>query len=506
MRRLEMEKAREILRLEDAGMTQREIAASTGCSLGNVNRVLSRVKAAGIADPLALKSRELGAIIYPAQEAGTDRAEPDLAYIQREMQKKGVTLTLLWEEYKAAHPEGLMLSQFCERYRRYCKQNAVYMRKSYTAGERLLVDWAGQTIHYTDRFGGQVKVMLFVATLPASSYLYVEPCADMGQESWNMAHVNAFEYFGGAPRILVPDNCKTAVIKADKRDPRINASYEELARHYGSAVIPARPYAPRDKGPVENSVKIVEQRIIAKLRERQFHSFEEVEEAVRAENEALNSQPFSKLPGSRKQVFLEVERDALRRLPAGRYEYAEWTDARVAFDYHVQFDDHYYSVPYTFAGKKVLLRATKGTIEVFFDGERITSHVRNHHKHNRYATLDEHMPPHHRAVAEWTPERFKSWGAKTGPRTEAYITHLMATRDHPEQSFKMCAGILRLGESGNKDYLEQVCGEALACNIYSWKYFDRLYRKEETKQAEPVVHENLRGREYYGSTAEAPHA
>jgi transposase len=501
-----MEKAREILRLKDAGMTQREIAGATGCSLGNVNTILVRAREAGIVDHAAMKNKELSRILYPSvKEAGTKREEPDLEWIRRELKRPGVTLTLLWEEYKTAYPNGYMLSQFCDRYRKFCKENDVYLRKSYKAGERMLVDWAGQTLSYTNTSGEIEKLYFFVSDLPASSYLYVEPFRNMGQESWITAHINAFEYYNGVPAITVPDNTKTAVIKAKYYDPELNKTYHDFARHYGTAIIPARANSPRDKGPVENAVLIVERRIIAKLRDRQFHSFAEVWKAVREELEILNTQPFAKLPGNRRDTFRELEQGKLLKLPPSRYEYAEYKLAKVSFDYHVQFDSYFYSVPYTYAGRQVQIRATARIIEVLADGERISCHIRNYEKRSRYTTDPDHMPEKHKAVADWTPERFRSWAAKTGSKTEAYIIALMESREHPEQAFiglksATCAGILRMGEQGSRGHMEQVCEQALAGNIYTYKYFERLFKREKT--GDPIVHANIRGQEYYQELAE----
>ncbi|GHV73188.1 integrase [Spirochaetia bacterium] len=512
MRRVGMEKAREILRLNDAGMTQREIACATGCSLGNVNAILVRAREAGIVDLKTVRNKELSTILYPpVKEAGTKREEPDLNWVRREMQRPGVTLTLLWEEYKTAHPNGYMLSQFCERYRKFCKQNDVYMHKTYKAGERMLVDWAGLTLQYTNTNGEIVKVYYFVAVLPASSYLYVEPFLNMGQESWITAHGNAFEYYGGVPAIIVPDNTKTAVIKAKYYDPELNKTYHDMAQYYGAAIIPTRSRAPRDKAPVENSVLIVERRIIAKLRDRQFHSFPEVWKAVQEELEILNTQPFAKLSGNRRETFRELEQGQLRKLPPSRYEYAEHKLAKVGFDYHVHFDSHYYSVPYTNVGKQVTVRATSRTIEILADGERLAGHLRNYDKYSRYTTDDEHMPEKHKAVADWTPERLRKWAAKTGARTEAYIVWLMEQREHPEQAFKTCAGILRMGGQGTKEHMEQVCEQAMANNIYTYKYFERLFKRSDLsvdgqEKCNPITHENIRGQEYYSLAEEALHA
>jgi hypothetical protein len=272
-----------------------------------------------------------------------------------------------------------------------------------------------------------------------------------------------------------------------------------MARFYGAVIIPTRPRAPRDKGPVENGVQIVERRIIAKLRDRQFLSFAELYQAVREEREVLNTQPFSKIPGNRRHVFLELEKEVLKPLPPSRYEYAEWKTARAGFDYHIQFDQHFYSIPFGYAGKQVEIRAVSGTVEIFLEGERIACHQRSYEKHRRYITCDEHMPEHHKAVSSWSPERFRSWAAKTGKNTEAFIVRLMAQREHPEQAYKTCMGILRLGETVSKPYMETICEKALAQNIYTYKYFELLFKREGKEETPLSSHENIRWSEYYRS-------
>lgn len=495
-----MERAKEILRLYyEMGLSQRDVARGTGCSLGMVNATISRVKEAGISNLQALSSKELGSILYPpGSEAAGSKSEPDLAYIDREMKKKGVTLMLLWEEYREAHQDGLMYTQFCSRYREYRKKNQVYLRKVYKAGERLLVDWAGLTMQYTE---GAVehKVYIFVATLPASSYLYVEAFRDMTIESWIDAHIHAFEYFGGVPHLLVPDNTKTAVTKARYYDPVLNKTYKEMADHYGAVIVPARSRRPTDKAPVETAVQIVERRIIAKWRSRQFFSFQEVQQAVCEGFEELNESPFQKLPGSRRSVFLETEKAELMRLPQRPYEYAQWKKAKVAFDYHVACDKaHFYSVPYHLVGETVDIRRTSRTIEVFFEGNRVAAHVRSYESRKRYTTEAEHMPAKHQAVTDWSPERFVSWAAKTGAQTKAFIAALLEQREHPEQAFKTCAGILRLGQSVSSERMEQVCALALSKNIYTYKMFAQLLKeKTEREDDTPIQHENLRGSRYF---------
>jgi transposase len=495
-----MEKAREILRLSyELGLSQRDVAQGTGCSLGKVSAVLAKVREAGIADPLALRSKELGSLLYPPvkQQEGA-KVEPDLEYIDREMKRKGVTLFLLWEEYKTEHPDGYMYTQFCKRYREYRKKNQVYLRKVYKAGERVLVDWAGLTMHYADGNEKNYQAYLFVATLPASAYLYTEPFRDMKLESWIDAHIRAFEYFEGVPHLIVPDNTKTAVKKAAYYEPELNRTYQDMAGHYGAVIVPARPFRPTDKAPVETGVQIVERRIIAKLRLRQFLSFQELREAVQVELELLNTQAFQKLPGNRRSTFLETEKHELMGLPVSRYECAHWKEARVAFDYHVALDkSHFYSVSYRYVGKQVKIRSTSHTVEVFYEGERIACHVRSYDPHRRYITDPQHMPEHHRAVADWTPERFIAWAGKTGEQTKSSITALLGHWEHPEQAFKTCAGILRLAQTVQPVKMEKACALAMEYQVYSYTPFTRLLAKGAENPPLPIQHENVRGSEYY---------
>ena len=488
-----MEKAKEILRLSlQMGLSQRDVARATECSLGMVNRVLARVKDSGIKDPFGMPAKELGSIIYPPAKE-KNKVEPDFRYIDKEMKKKGVTLGILWEEYKIAQPDGWMYTQFCTKYREYRRKNSVYMRKIYKTGERMLVDWAGLSMKYKEA-GTQKCAYIFVAVLPASSYVYACPFCDMKLENWIAGHIGAFEYFGGVPLLLVPDNIKTAVVKANRYEPHLNKTYKEMADYYGCAIVPARPYAATDKAPVETAVQIVERRIIAKLRHSQFLSFDELSEAFRTELQELNEEPFQKLPGSRKSVFFSLEKHELQKLPDNRYEYAQFKEAKVGFDYHVALDKaHFYSVPYHYAGKTVLIRWNVRTVEVLCEGERIACHMRS--RENRYTTDPAHMPESHRAVADWSPGRFISWAAKTGELTKKYIQTLLERKKHPEQAYRTCAGILRLASTVSPELMEISCSQAMEGNIYSYSYFSGLL--ERLKLEKPVVHENLRGKNYY---------
>ena len=495
MRRIAMEKAMEILRLSlQMGLNQRDVASATECSLGMVNMVLNRVKESGVTDLWSLTAKELGSIIYPPSEE-KDKHEPDFRRIDKELKRKGVTLFVLWEEYKLENPDGVMYTQFCAKYRKYRKQNAVYMRKIYKAGERMMVDWVGLTMSYTNN-GIKKTVYVFVAMLPASSIIYAHPFCDMKMENWISGHVQAFEYFGGVPQLVEPDNAKTAVTKASRYEPELNKTYQEMAQYYGVAIVPARPYSATDKAPVETAVQIVERRIIAKLRHTQFLSFRELAEAFHTELELLNDQPFQKLPGSRRSVFLETEKQMLRALPSQRYEYAHFKEAKAGFDYHVALDKtQFYSIPYQYAGKMTTIRWNSRTVEVFCEGERIACHIRNWDDKKRYTTDPAHMPENHRAISEWTPQRFKEWAARTGKQTLLYITWLMDRKEHPAQAFRTCAAILRLASKVPVSQMENACTEALTSTVYSYSYFSSLL--ESFKKDKPVIHENLRGKNYY---------
>jgi transposase len=460
-----------------------------------VNAILARVQESGISNPLTLETKELGSIIYPPGN-GKAKTEPDFEYIDREMKKKGITLFLLWEEYKINNPEGCMYTQFCEKYRKYRKNNSVYMRKFYKAGEKMLVDWAGLTMKYSNGKSLEKTAYVFVAVLPSSSYLYAQPLADMKMENWIEGHVSAFEYFEGVAQILVPDNTKTAVIKASRYEPELNRTYREMAEYYGTVIIPARPFKPTDKSPVETGVQIVERRIIAKLRNQRFLSLEELAEAFENELEIVNNQPFQKQPGGRRSVFLETEQHELRKLPSKRYEYAQFKQVKAGFDYHVALDKYqYYSIPYQFAGQIVLIRSTLRAVEVFFEGERIACHIKNTDPRRRFITDKSHMPDNHIAVSDWSPQRFIAWAAKTGAKTKKYISSLLKSKEHPEQAYRTCMAILRVASSVTKEQMEEACSLAMTQNIYSYSYFAKLI--ESRKKQEPVIHENLRGKDYY---------
>lgn len=506
--RLSMRKITEALRLHfECSRSVREIARAIQVSPTTVGDYLRRAKLAGIAWPLPAELTEsvLEQKLFPAVPAVKNRCpEPDWPWVHRELARKGVTLDLLWHEYRASQPDGFGYSWFCERYGAWARQLPVTLRQAHAPGERLFVDYAGQTIGIVDGTTGEIRAaQIFVAVLGASSYTWCEATWSQQMSDWTGSHVRAFEFFGGVPEIIVPDNLKSGVVRPSFFDPELNPTYRELAAHYGVAIIPARVRKPRDKAKVEAGVLLVERWILARLRHQRFFSLEEANRAIRELLAILNTKPFKKLPGSRAQAFAERERDALKPLPASRYEYAEWKAARVGIDYHIEFAGHYYSAPYRFARQEVEVRATAATVEVFHRGERIASHPRSALK-GRHTTVDAHMTPAHQRVAGWNAKRFLDWAATVGPHTAAAITHVLGARRHPQQGYRTALGILRLAKEFGDARLEAACERAIALNAVSWRSLHSILkhgldRKPRTAaQANlPPEHANVRGPDYY---------
>jgi transposase len=500
MRKLEMLKAREILRLKhEVNLSLRKIAESCNCGKTTVSEIIERAKKAGITWPTELNDRQLMSMLYPPTENRTAPPDPDMEYIFCEMKKKSVTLMLLWEEYKEKHPDGIMYTQFCERYRNFKQSNQMTLHKEHKAGEEIEVDWAGDTMSYVDTETGEIKpAYIFVAVLPASSYPFVYAYGDTKTASWIDAHVRAYEYFGGVPKITIPDNTKTAVIKADRVDPTLNKSYHEMAKHYRTTLAPARARKPKDKAADENMVGNVSRRIIAALRNRKFFSLYEINQAISEELEKFINRPFQKMEGNRLIAFEKIDKPCLQPLPATKYKYAEWKEAKVQFNYHVDFEDYFYSVHYSYINKPCSVRATSLTIEIYISGERIAVHQRNYNKSNRYKTLPEHMPENHKAVYGWSSERFLSWAGKIGPNSREFVKRILESRDYPVQTYRTCMGIMRIGNNNSNEIMETACREALEKNIISYKYFSLIYKQVAARapknQTEKIIsHDNLRG-------------
>ena len=495
-----MLKAREVLRLKhEVGLSLREIATTCNCGKSTVAEVLARAEKVDLTWPIVLNDKQLIALLYPPKDDKSVPPEPDPEYIFHEMKKKNVTMLLLWEEYKEKHPDGLMYTQFCERYRKFKNNNKMSLHKEHKAGEEIEVDWAGSTMSYVDTSTGEMKsAYIFVAVLPASSYPFAYAYEDTKAPSWIDAHVRAFEYFGGVPKITIPDNAKTAVVKADKIDPVLNKSYNEMARNYGTTIIPARPRKPKDKGADENAVLNVSRRILAPLRNRKFFSMNEINEAIKEQLIRLVNRPFQKREGTRLTSFEKIDKPYLRPLPLTKYEYSEWKEAKVSFNYHVEFKGFFYSVHFSYINRPCSIRATMKVIEIYIDNERIAAYRRSYNTFKRYQTLPEHMPDNHKAVYGWSQERFLSWAEKTGPNTRRFIKCILESREYPVQTYRACMGIMRLANSHSNEIMESASLEALDKNTISYKYFNIILKQKvanaiPSKTEKIICHENVRG-------------
>jgi transposase len=508
--RLSMRKIRDVLRLKfDGGQTNRRIARSCHISRPSVADYLLRFQEAGLQWPAAaaLDDAALQAKLFPPAPAvsSAQRRVPDWGHVHRELHRPGVTLTLLWHEYKTAHPEGYQYSWFCDQYRAWAGKLDVVMRQEHRAGEKLFVDYAGQCAEVVDRRTGEIRqAQIFVAVLGASSYTYAEATWSQQLPDWIGSHVRAFGFFGGTSELLVPDNLRSGVSKAHRYEPDLNPTYADLANHYGVAVLPARVRKPRDKAKAEAGVLLVERWILAALRDRTFFSLEELNREIARLLERLNSRPFKKLPGSRRELFAQLERPALRPLPAQPYEFAEWKKVRVNIDYHVEVDGHYYSVPYQLVRKALEARYSERTVECFYKGQRVASHRRSQRK-GHHTTVAEHMPSTHRSYAEWTPQRLIGWAEKTGPATAGVVQTILERRSHPQQGFRSCLGIMRLGKSFGEQRLEAACRRALTLGSCSYKSIESILRQGLDRKALPeqeeleldIEHANIRGSAYY---------
>jgi transposase len=504
-----MRKTKEILRLRwDRGLSLRKIAASCGVGYTTVHDVLVRAKQAGLRWPLPEELDEAGleARLYPAITGCPRRAQPDFPTIYRALKRRGVTLELLWQEYREGYPEdGYGYSRFCELYRQWRGQLDLVMRQEHRAGEKLFVDYAGVGIAITDPATGDVtEAPVFVAALGASSFTYAEACAGEDTDSWVQAHMHTYEYMGGVSAITVPDNLKAGVIKPDFYEPDLNPTYREMAAHYGTTIIPARVRRPRDKAKVENAAQQVERWVLAPLRQQTFFSRTEANRAIRDRLTWLNNRPFTQLPGSRRSLWLELDRPALQPLPPRRFEIPAWkTDVGVNIDYHVQFDRHCYSVPYQLVHKRVDVRATPLLIEIFHRGRRVASHRRSV-RTGGFTTDPAHRPAAHRRYADWSPSRLLRWAEKVGPETHALVRAILESKPHPEQGFRSCLGILRLGTKFSPARLEHAATRARAIRALSYRSVQSILKTN--LDGQPVLvperdlhlwHDDIRGSAYY---------
>jgi transposase len=526
-----MRKIREILRLQHLGRSQRQIASSVSTAVGTVCGHLQRAAERGIgweqAEPMS--DAELEALLF--RDAGRNqpavRAPIDFGHVHRELRRTGVTLLLLWSEYQdgvvsCSDVKPYQYSQFCELYAAWRTRLSPSMRQVHLAGEKGFIDYSGKKPRLWDPISGEAReVELFVMTLGASNYTYAEASHTQGLHDFVGSTIRALEFFGGAPTILVPDQLRSAVKGPDRYEPDINATYLELAQHYGTTVVPARPRKPKDKAKVELAVLVVQRWILAKLRNRIFFELSELNQAIWELLDELNARPFQKMEGSRGSVFEELERGALLPLPATRYELSERRNAGVNIDYHVEFDHRHYSVPFKLVHERVEVRATQRIVEIFLkldpknptpkrdhgyrDGDRVATHQRNYGRRGSATTEPTHRPPNHRAQV-WPPERLVSWAEKFGPAVAEVVERMLARYVVPEQSYRACLGLLRAAERHGEERMNAACERALQVNSSpSRKYIEAILKRgldqrspvATATQRAPLLHENVRGGAYY---------
>jgi transposase len=509
-----MRKIREVLRLKlECGLSERQIAKSCVLSRSTVSDYVSRAKVAGLLwpPPMELDDEQLEGKLFPvvAVEKRQLFDEPDWIQVHNELKRKGVTLLLLWQEYKTTTALGYSYSQFCHLHRSFVDALDISMRQTHKAGEKLFVDFAGHTIPIVDAKTGEIhSVEIFVAVMGASNYSFVRALKSQSLPDWIDAHRLTFEFLKGVPEIVVPDNLKSGVTQAHHYDPAINLSYQEMANYYQVAIVPTRVRKPKDKSKVEVGVQGIERWILAPLRNHTFFSVAELNFAILPLLEAYNTKSFQQLQGSRQSQFDTLDKPVLRPLPAEPYRYAQWKKARAGIDYHIVVDTHCYSVPHRFRRHELDVRLTHKTLECFYKGKLIAAHVRSHLA-NRHTTIIEHMPRAHQEYAEWTPERLINWAKKTGIATAQLIECVIASRPQPQQAYRACQGILRLGKTHGDARLEKACERALKIGATTYKSIESILKNRlEEQLLTPVLntqplsteishHDNLRGAVYY---------
>jgi transposase len=490
------------LRLKAAGLSGRQIATAIGSALSTVQSCLRRAQAAGLAWPLAegLTEAALNERLYRREAPPSTRPLPDFAKLHAELARPGVTRLLLWQEYKADHPDGWQYSVFCNEYRRWRLTQEPVLCQHHAPGDKLFVDYAGQTVPIVDRYTGEIReAQIFVGVLGCSNLTYAEATWTQKIPDWLGAQVRMLEYIGGVPTAIVPDNLKSAVSRALRYEPEINPSYQDFAEHYGTAILPTRPRKPRDKAKVEAGVLVVERWILARLRNRTFFSLGELNAAIAALLEDLNTRTFKKIEGCRRSRFVEIEQSALRPLPVQRYAFGEWRKAKVHPDYHVEVKRAYYSVPYRLIGQRVDVRLTASTVEIFSGGALVAAHLRSEIR-GRRATSDEHRPPQHVAVVERSLARVIERAERVGPATAELLKRQAKHRKHPEETLRSAQGILRLARDFTPARLEGACERALALQSYSYRAVRALIETPAPPKSHPALdlaHDNVRGPEYF---------
>lgn len=511
-RKTDMEKVREILRLcLDLNYSIRDAGAALGVSKTTVGEFLSEFKRTGLKyqDIKCMSDTEFSELFEKSNKSSNPMYEElskDFEHMSKELKRTGVTLYLLWEEYLQGHPEGFSYSRFCHHYRMWERRQDPDMHMEHKAGDITYMDFTGKKMEIVDPETGEVeKVESFVAILGASQLTYVEFVRTQGLEDWIWVNENAIWYFGGATRGLTPDNMKSAVTKACNYEPLVNETYNAFARHYGTVILPTRSAKPKDKPLAENAVNLVYQRIFAPLRNRTFHSLRELNEAAWELMEKHNNTPFQKRDTTRRQLFNEIEKSELLPLPMERYELKWYQVSKVEFNYHVYLkeDKHYYSVPHQYTGLKVKTIYTNRMVEIFKDNNRIAIYQRDRRPY-QYTTIKEHMPSNHQLVNGWNPDRFTSWAKKKGGSVKEFIQLMLDQREHPQQAFKACLGVLNLGNKYEDEAMQAACKKAIEINSISYRFIanslkNKTYKIDdhETEDIKIPFHENIRGKENY---------
>jgi len=509
--RISMRQITEVLRLKyEAGLSHERIALACGISKGAVSKYVSLAKVQGVAWPLPAEvdQARLEALLFPATTPPTRFCEPDYFQVHQELKMKGVTLQLLWAEYvERFGDKAYRYSQFCHHYRVWRGKQRRSMRQVHRAGEKVFIDYCGPTVPIVDRSTGEMRsAQIFVAVLGASSYTYAEATWSQRLPDWIASHQRMFRFFGGVPELLVPDNLKSAVIKADRYTPKINETYAELATHYQTAILPARPYKPKDKAKAEAAVLLVERWILARLRHQTFFSLSELNAAVAELLPLLNQRPFQGRTDSRQSLYESIDHPALKPLPEVPYTYAEWCKARPGIDYHIEVDKRLYSVPHALVGVVLDVRVTDTAVEVMHKGQRVALHTRQYK--GRFSTLSEHMPKSHQAHRQWSPGRFLNWARAIGPATFDVVEGQLKDRPHPEHGYRACLGLLNLSRRYGHERLEKACTRALVINSASYQSIGSILKQgldqltlpgidETAQQTELPSHYNVRGAQYY---------
>ncbi len=507
--RLKMKLIKEIIICHTKSkMSIRQISRSLSVPRSTISDYIRRYKSIGLSihEVENLENDILYNRLYPKERKAIEPTKPipDYVYITDELKIKGVTRMLLWEEYREKYPDGYAYSQYCDLYSHWKKRLPVSMRQIHKAGEKMFIDYSGMTMDIINSQTGEIeKAEIFVACLGSSGYSYAEASKNQKKSCFIRSHINAFNFFGGVTSILIPDNLKSAVTKFNWYEPKLNATYQDMANHYETTIIPARPYKPKDKAKVELSVKLVQRWILAKLRNRQFFSVAELNHAIRPLLEELNNRKIRHLKKSRRELYEELDKPALNVLPSQSYIYKEFKLCRVNIDYHIQLEKCFYSVPYLLVRKEVDVQYSDHIVEIFHKNKRVAAHTRLYQT-GAYSTKKEHMASAHKAYAEWTPSRMINWSKNYGKHTEKLIEIILNRKRHPEMSFRTCMGILNAAKKIDNNIVEAISEKMLKLNTYNVYSFKSIFKNKTYIEQKPAValtpdshHINVRGKDYY---------